>query len=249
MIKAILIDDERDALEMLEWQLRNHCPDITVAALCSDADAGMEAIRAHHPDLVFLDIEMPKKNGFELLEAFPDPPFNVIFTTAYDQFAIKAFKYAAFDFLLKPIDADDIRATVARYTRKQPGPDRAQIALLLRHLQPKQEAKIPLPTQEGILFVDANTIVRCESSSNYCRIHFTNHTRLLIAKTLKEVEELLRDFRFYRVHHSHLINLQHIARYVKADGGYIEMSDGSSVAISRQKKEEFVALLLKQGNG
>ena len=248
MIKAILIDDERDALEMLEWQLKNHCPEVTIMAKCQSANTGIEAIRLHEPDLVFLDIEMPKKNGFELLEAFPEPKFNVIFTTAYDQFAIKAFKYAAFDFLLKPIDADDLKETVARYAKKKPSAERSRIESLLRHLQPKKEAKIPLPTQEGILFVDAHTIVHCESSSNYCRIHFTNHTKLLIAKTLKEIEELLKDFQFYRVHHSHLINLQHIARYVKADGGYIEMTDGSSVAISRQKKEEFVTLLLKHGN-
>ena len=248
MIKALLIDDERDALEMLEWQLKNYCPEVAIVAMCHSANAGMEAIRQHEPDLVFLDIEMPKKNGFELLEAFPDPKFTVIFTTAYDQFAIKAFKYAAFDFLLKPIDADDLKETVARYAKKKPATERSQIELLLQQLQPKKEAKIPLPTQEGILFVDAHTIVHCESSSNYCRIHFTNNSKLLIAKTLKEIEELLKDFQFYRVHHSHLINLQHIARYVKADGGYIEMTNGSSVAISRQKKEEFVALLLKHGN-
>ena len=249
MIRAILIDDERDALEMLEWQLQNYCPGVEIVAICNSVASATDAIKLYAPDLLFLDIEMPKKNGFELLESFPEPTFNVIFTTAYDQFAIKAFKYAAFDFLLKPIDADDLKETLSRYTKKKPLPERSQIELLLQQLQPKKETKIPLPTQDGILFVDAQNIVHCESSSNYCRIHFTNHTKLLIAKTLKEVEELLKDFRFYRVHHSHLINMQHIARYVKADGGYIEMSDGSNVAISRQKKDEFIGLLLKQGAG
>jgi len=249
MIRAILIDDERDALEMLEWQLQNYCPGVAIVAMCNSVATAIDAIKLHEPDLLFLDIEMPKRNGFELLESFPEPAFNVIFTTAYDQFAIKAFKYAAFDFLLKPIDADDLKETLSRYTKKKAKPERSQIELLLQQLQAKKETKIPLPTQDGILFVDAGTIVHCESSSNYCRIYFTNNTRLLIAKTLKEVEELLKDFRFYRVHHSHLINMQHIVRYVKADGGYIQMSDGSTVTISRQKKDEFIGLLLKHGAG
>jgi two-component system LytT family response regulator len=246
MIKAILIDDEKNALEMLEWQLQQYCPQITIVAQCRSAAEGIEAIREHRPELIFLDIEMPKQNGFELLESFPEPDFNVIFTTAYDKFAIKAFKYAALDFLLKPIDADDLTATIERYQKKRSSVERSKIELLLQQLQPKRMQKIPLPTQDGILFVQPDDIVHFESSSNYCRIHFLNKQKLLIAKTLKEVEELLKEHSFYRVHNSHLINLSHISRYVKADGGYIEMVDGSNITISRQKKDEFVTLLLKQ---
>ena len=247
MINAMLIDDEKNALEMLEWQLTNYAPQINVVAQCRNADDGIQAIKKYQPHLVFLDIEMPKKNGFELLEAFPEPDFNVIFTTAYDKFAIKAFKYAALDFLLKPIDADDLKLAIERFEKKRKNIERSNIEMLLQQLQPKKMQKIPLPTQDGILFVEPDEIVHCESSSNYCRIHFLNKQKLLIAKTLKEVEELLKDHPFYRVHNSHLINLSHISKYVKADGGYIEMVDGSNIAISRQKKDEFVSLLMKHG--
>lgn len=248
MIKAVLIDDEKNALEVLSWQLATFCPQVQPLALCRNAQDGIAAIKAHQPDLVFLDIEMPKQNGFELIEAFDAPAFNVIFTTAYDQFAVRAFKYAAFDFLLKPIDAEDLKAAVVRFEQKKKAAERSQFDMLIRQLRQEQTAKIALPTQDGILFADPEQIIRCESSSNYCWIHFTNQPKLLIAKTLKEIEELLKPFSFYRLHHSHLVNLRHISRYVKADGGYIEMADGSNVAISRQKKEAFIALLLQQEN-
>jgi two-component system LytT family response regulator len=240
MIKAILIDDEKNALEMLEWQLQNYCPQVQVGALCGSADEGLTAIRQHVPQLVFLDIEMPHKNGFEVIYTFPEPTFDVIFTTAYDQFAIKAFKFAALDYLLKPIDADELVDAVQRYEKKQRHLQfKDQLDILLQQYKQPQLApgKIPFATHEGLVFVRPETIVRCESSSNYTTLYFSDKTKMVVSKTLKDVEDLLNPYGFFRVHHSHFINLQHVNRYVKAEGGYIEMTDSSQVPVSRQRKD------------
>lgn len=249
MINTILIDDEKNALEMLEWQLQNYCPQVQIAALCRNADEGIAAIEKHHPQLVFLDIEMPRKNGFEVVKHFTEPTFHVIFTTAYDQFAIKAFKFSALDYLLKPIDADDLVAAVERYQKREQQHEFSQRLqqFLQQYKQPElTTGKIPFATQEGIVFVKPDTIVRAESSSNYTTLYFLDGTKLLLSKTLKEVEEALQPYHFYRVHHSHLINPQQLQRYSKTEGGYIQMSDGSEVPVSRQRKEEVLrALMIK----
>ena len=247
MIKAVLIDDEKNALEVLEWQLQNYCPQVLVVALCRSASEGIAAIEKHHPQLIFLDIQMPKKNGFEVVTHFPEPAFDVIFTTAFDQFAVKAFKFAALDYLLKPIDADDLVVAVQRYERKERQHEFThQLEILLQqYKQPNVlPGKISFATQAGVLFIKPETIIRCESSSNYTLLFFVDGTKLTVSKTLKEVEETLQPYGFYRVHHSHLINPKQLQRYVKSDGGYIEMSDGSQVAISRQRKEEILKVLL-----
>lgn len=249
MIQAVLIDDEKNALEMLEWQLQNYCPQVRVAALCRSADEGIEAIERLQPQLVFLDIEMPRRNGFDVILHFPDPSFSVIFTTAFDQFAVKAFKFAALDYLLKPVDADDLVAAVERFEKKeQQRQFRERLELLLQqYRQPSlPPGKIPFATSEGIVFVRPEQIIRCESSSNYTTLFFTDGGKLLLSKTLREIEEVLQPYGFFRVHHSHLINLQQLQRYVKTDGGYIEMSDGSQVAISRQRKESVLRMLLNR---
>ncbi|MGY2132413.1 LytR/AlgR family response regulator transcription factor [Hymenobacter sp. HD11105] len=251
MVKAILVDDEKNALEMLEWQLQTYCPHVQIAELCTTADEGIAAIHRHAPHLVFLDIEMPHKNGFEVIRPFPEPAFDVIFTTAYDQFAVKAFKFAALDFLLKPIAAEELMAAVQRYDKKrQPSPFKDQFQLLLEHYAHPSLApsKLPFATQEGITFVKPKSIARCESSSNYTTLYFTDKSKLIVSKTLKEVEELLQPHGFFRVHHSHLINLQQVSRYVKAEGGYIEMSDGTPVPIARQRKELVLSVLLNKPN-
>lgn len=247
MIKAILIDDEKNALEMLEWQLQNYCPEVQIMALCKDADEGIAAVQKHSPHLVFLDIEMPRKNGFEVLLQFPKPNFDVIFTTAYDQFAIKAFKFSALDYLLKPVDADDLVTAVNRFQQKQRHSQfENQLEILLdQYKQPKlAPGKLAFATQEGIVFIKPENVVRCESSSNYTTLYFADKSKLIISKTLKEVEDLLQPYGFLRVHHSHLINLQLVSRYVKADGGYIEMSDATQVPISRQRKDYILDILI-----
>ena len=175
------IDDEKNTLELLEWQLQTYCPQVVPVALCTSADEGIAAIKQYAPQLVFLDIEMPRKNGFEVLIAFPEPSFEVIFTTAYDQFAVKAFKFAALDYLLKPIDADDLQAAVERFEKLYRQRDfNQQLNILLKqyHLPQSLPGKIPLATQEGIFFADPQHIVHCDAASNYTIIYFEDKTKL-----------------------------------------------------------------------
>jgi two-component system LytT family response regulator len=248
-IKAVLIDDEKNTLELLEWQLQTYCPQIIPVALCSSADEGITAINQYAPQLVFLDIEMPRKNGFEVLVAFPEPTFEVIFTTAYDQFAVKAFKFAALDYLLKPIDADDLLAAVERFEKLYRQRDfNQQLNILLKQYQLPQSlpGKIPLATQEGIFFADPQHIIHCDAASNYTIIHFEDKSKLVVSKTLKEMEDLLSPFSFIRVHHSHLINLKAVIRYIKSDGGFIEMSNAAQIPVSRSRREAIVELLMKK---
>lgn len=241
MIKAILIDDEKNALEVLEWQLKNHCPDVEVAALCTNVDEGVIAIIQQKPQLIFLDIEMPIKNGFEVLNAFKEPTFDVIFTTAYNQFAIKAFKYAAFDYLLKPIDAEDLKESIERFKNKKATTVNEQLKLLMEQMnKTNSTGKIALNTADGLQFVNAEQIIRCESLSNYTKIFLTTNQKITIAKTLKEVEETLLGYNFYRIHNSHLINISHIEKFVKADGGYVLMTDGEHITVARNRKEGFI---------
>jgi len=247
MIKAVLIDDEKNALEMLEWQLHNYCPQIDIAAICNTADKGIAAIRQHQPRVIFLDIEMPKKNGFEVLQQFPEPFFEVIFTTAYNQFALKAFRFAALDYLLKPIDADDLVNAVKRFEKKvSPGNFQQQLDILIQ--QYKQPNALPdrvsFSTQQAVHFIKPETIVYCQSDSNYTSLYFADKTKMVVSKTLKEVEEMLLHYHFLRVHHSYIINTKEVTRYIKADGGAVEMSNGAQIPISRQKKDEVMQLLL-----
>ncbi|WP_118975842.1 LytR/AlgR family response regulator transcription factor [Taibaiella koreensis] len=245
MIKAILIDDEPHALELLAWQLKQYCPGVTVAALCYSADEGIAAIKAHQPQLIFLDIEMPHKNGFDVIRAFPDPVFDIIFITAYNEFALQAFRAAALDYLLKPIDSDDLMRSIARHEKKQLHQQlKDQLQQLLLEYKPAKPPieRVSLSTADGIIFVSPHEITRAEASGNYCIIFFTDKHKLLMAKTLKGVEELLADYGFIRIHQSHLVNIACIAKYSKNDGGIIFMKDGTQLPVSRQRKDELTRL-------
>ena len=245
MIKAVLIDDEKNALEMLEWQLHTYCPQVQVVAICDSADKGIAAIHQHRPELLFLDIEMPKKNGFEVLQAFPSPAFETIFTTAYNQFAIKAFRFAALDYLLKPIDADDLVSSLKRFEQRNDGKFKEQLELLMQHYRQPEvlPEKVSFATQQAVHFIRPETILYSESDGNYSTLFFANGTRLVVSRTLKEVEEVLTHYNFLRIHNSFIINLKHVNRYVKAEGGSIEMTNGSQLPVSRQRKEEVMKAL------
>ena len=248
MITTVLIDDEKNALEVLQWQLQTYCAGIHVMAACTNPTEGIAAIQRYRPDLIFLDIEMPKKNGFEILLSFPEPFFDTIFTTAYNQFAVKAFKAAAFDYLLKPIDAEDLVATVQRYEKNRSTQNlQQQLTFLLQQFgqPPALPEKVPFTTATAVHFIQPGTIVYCESSSNYTILYFADAPKLVISKTLSEIAETLGRYDFYRVHHSFLINLRQVERYVKTDGGYIEMTNGSQVPVSRKQKEEVLKVLVQ----
>ena len=249
MINAIIIDDEKNALEVLEMQLSQFCTDVHVVASCDGGAKGIAAIKNHNPDLVFLDIEMPHKNGFDVLLETKDMKYDVIFTTAYDQFAIKAFKFSAVDYLLKPVDILELQASVEKVKNKKgEGGIEEKIKLLLSQLQPatrKLTDKIALPIGDAMQFMEPDEIIRCESDSNYTHIFLANGKKITMAKTLKEVEENINGGPFFRIHQSHLVNMNHISKYIKGDNAYVVMKDGTQLGISRNKKEAFLETFRK----
>lgn len=243
MIRCILIDDETNSLEMMEWLLKTYCPQITVEAMCDSAQLGIEAIRRHKPDVVFLDIEMPHMNGFDMLEQFDTLDFDVVFCTAYDQFAIRAFKYSALNYLLKPVDPDDLQETVRRIESRQTAPTRAQIELLMQGLQQVQKpgvSRIALTTGDGLLFVSTSDILYCQAESNYTSVVLADGKKIVVSKVLKDIEEALSGADFYRVHNSFLVNINRIQKFVRGDGGYVVMEDGADISISRSRRQEFM---------
>ena len=240
MIRAILIDDETNALDVLEWQIKNYCPQIEILGKCNNVKDGIALIKAVSPDLIFLDIEMPVQNGFSLLEAFEHPEFDIIFTTAYNQYAIKAFKFSAFDYLLKPIDADDLIAAIGRYSNKKNTSVKEQLKVLSTQLQQKNLNRIAISSSDGLMMLRPEQIVRCESESNYTKVFLENKQKIVVAKTLGELEGVLSDFQFYRIHHSHLVNLNHVQSYIRNDGGYVMMSDGTHITVARNRKNGFI---------
>lgn len=247
MIRCVLIDDESNSLEVMEWLLKKYCPQVQIDAMCQAATEGIEAINRFKPDLVFLDIEMPHMNGFDMLEQFDNLSFDVVFCTAYDQFAIKAFKYSALNYLLKPIDPEDLKETIRRVETKRAVPAKEQIDLLMQHLRQAAAPapqRVALTTNDGMLFVSTADIMYCEAESNYTTVVLKSR-KILVSKTLKEIDEALAGPDFYRIHHSFLINLNHIQKFVRGDGGYVMMNDGKSVSISRSKRQEFMDLFSK----
>lgn len=244
MIKAILIDDEEHCRESLSIQLARYCPEVSLLAACASAAEGLKAIEQFHPDVVFLDVEMPRMNGFELLQEFTNIPFGVIFTTGYDAYAIKAIRFSALDYLLKPIDKDELIKAVAKIHAKPVPTINQQFDILLEKLgdKPVKLQKIALPSLEGFELVQLESILRCESDSNYTYVYLKTGRKLLVSRTLKEIEEVLEGHSFLRVHHSHVVNLNEIERYVRGEGGYLIMSDQSSVTVSRSRKEALLTV-------
>jgi two-component system LytT family response regulator len=248
MIRCILIDDERNALEMMEWLIKTYCPQVEIVDMCTSAQQGIESINAHKPDVIFLDIEMPRMNGFDMLEQFDKLFFDVVFCTAYDQFAIKAFKYSALNYLLKPVDPEDLKATVARIEERKSVPSKEQFELLLQNInQPVKSTpqRIALTTGDGMIFVPTTDIIYCEAESNYTSVVLANGKKVVVSKVLKDIDEALSGPDFCRVHSSFLINVNRIKKYVRGDGGYLIMDDDTNISISRNRRQEFMELFSK----
>lgn len=240
-MNAVIIDDEKNALEVLQLQLNQFCADVNVVAAANGGIKGIEAIKKYKPELVFLDIEMPHKNGFDVLNETKECNYKVVFTTAYDQFAIKAFKFSAIDYLLKPIDITELQQAVEKARQAAQGNLEEKMKLFFQQYQPQANKElIALPVGDAMQFFKANDIVRCESDSNYTYIFLTSGKKILLAKTLKEIEESLLGLSFFRIHQSHLINMNHVNRFSKSEGSYVVMSDGSNLNISRNRKELFM---------
>ena len=244
-LKAIIIDDEEAARITLSKLLEWNAPDVNIVELCSNVDDAIRCIHKHQPDLIFLDIEMPVKNGFDLLQEMGKIDFEVVFVTAYDQFAVEAFKSHALAYLLKPVDEDELKIVIDRAKRHISSPlNEETLTKLFETLQIQQPAfnKIAIPTIEGLELIKVDQIVRCSSDGNYTHIHLSNAGPLLVSKTLKQVEEQLNSFsQFIRVHHSHLVNLFFVKRYQKGKGGNLVMEDNTIVPVSRSRKDELLS--------
>ena len=243
MINALIVDDEPHCCEVLALLLQKYCPEVEVVASCHSVAEALDALSHQRIQLVFLDIEMPHANGFDLLERIPVINFELIFTTSYDQYAIRAIKFSALDYLLKPVDREELQAAVKKAAQRMKAPVPQQLEILLQQLQhPTANTRIALPTMEGLQLVPVDSIISCTSSSNYTILSLKDGQKLIVSKTLKEIESLLGERDFLRVHHSHLVNLNEIRKYIRGEGGQLQMSDGSTIDVSRSRKD---ALLKK----
>ncbi|PBQ31241.1 DNA-binding response regulator [Sphingobacteriaceae bacterium] len=248
MIKTLIIEDEQKSREMLAGIIQKNCPELSVVGLATNVKEGVEMIESLHPELVFLDISMPDGSGFDLLEKVPGQKFELIFATASDQHAIRAIKYSACDYLLKPIDIDELKIAVDKVVKKKSSiPNMENLQFLIQQLKRSDEnfQKITLPTGNAYEIVNIKDIVRCEADGSYTTFYLSDKRKLMISAGLKHYEELLPEGDFIRVHHHHLINMNHVIRFLKEDGGYAIMSDGSKIEISRRKKEAFMEKLNK----
>lgn len=246
-LKAIIIDDEKSSLESLSFEIREYCPDVEVVAVCQDPHEGIRQIMAQAPDLLFLDIEMPGMNGFDLLEQIPHTSSQVIFVTAYDQFAIRAFEFNAVDYILKPVRKSKLVAAVQKVlNRQQPLLDKSALAALIQNIRVQSHAgleHIALPTHDGFTMIHINDITYLSAESNYTWVYVTQQKRYLVTKTLKDLEEMLRFPQYFRSHKSHLVNLNHVARYVRGQGGYLVMKEGVQIPVARTQKSELLQVL------
>lgn len=242
MIRSIIIDDEQHCIRALLNDLQMNCPSVDVVDTCNSAKEGMMSIKKNKPDLIFLDVEMPWMNGFEMLELLGNLSFSIIFTTAHDEFAAKAFRISAVDYLLKPVDANDLKIAVQKVERKMnEGGGLENIANLLRNIkQPTQDQKIALPQREGYEFVEVSSILYCQAEGAYTKVVLDNKRTMLISRALGDVEELLPQDIFQRIHHSSLVNVSYISQFLRTDGGYVVLGNGEKLAVSKSKKESLM---------
>ncbi len=243
MLTAIIIDDESNSRNALQQKISRHCPDVTVIATCEDGEQGIENIEARHPDIVFLDVEMPRMNGFTMLQQLKNKNFEVIFITAYDHYAIKAIKCSALDYLLKPVEVEGLMAAVEKAAQKRKQLDgNKRVELLLQNFLEERTAhqRIAIASMEGLQFVPTDDIIYLEANSNYTNFYIVGNRKIMAAKTLKDFEEILPASMFIRIHHSYLINKNGIEKYIKGEGGQVVMKNGVTLDVARRKKDEFM---------
>ncbi len=246
MYKTIIIDDEPKCVDSIRFVLNKHCNQIQLVDTARSADEGFEKISQHQPDIVFLDVEMPYGNGFDLLNKFTEQNFEVIFVTAYENFAINAIKMNAVDYILKPFTEEDIIAAVNKaITRAQEKKLLNPNNLASKNNNKTVSGRIAVPTFEGLIFLSVNEIVRCEASDHYTSFYLADKQKILVCKNLAEYEEMLADFDFHRIHQSHLVNLVYIQKYIKGRGGYVVMKDGATLEVSARKKNSFLEKIFR----
>ena len=247
MIKAIIIDDELPSVETLLWKLENYCPEVEIVKTFTNPVEALAYLKQSPPDLLFLDIEMPLLNGFDILEELGEINFDVVFTTAYDEFGIQAIKLSALDYLLKPVQNQELKKAVDKFIqKKQPEVSSKKLKVLFQNIRDEEKKGMPgriaLATKESIEFVEPAEIIVCTSDSNYTLVQLTDGRKKLISRTLKDFEEMLSPFNFFRTHHSHLVNLSHVREFVRTDGGYLVMRNKMAIPVSRSKKEDLLKM-------
>ncbi len=247
MIKAIIVDDELTAIKSLQWEIENFCEGIEITDSFTNPKEAISAINYIKPDCVFLDIEMPEMDGFQLLEKLEFRGFDLIITTAYDSYALKAFKESAIDYLLKPVDTDDLVKSISKIKKnKSDNVLGKELAKIIKSYQPKQSSnKVTLTLAGKTLFVEPNAILYCKSDGNYTEVFFVNNKKEIISKKLKDVESMIDNKLFFRIHNSYLVNTNHVKEFVKSDGQYVILSDRISLPVSRSKKNELLEMLTK----
>ena len=251
MIRTLIIDDEQHNLDNLQGLLATYCPTVEVVATAMDVDEAVGKIRALQPDLLLLDIHMPRKNGFEVLKALPDQRMEVIFVTAFDQYAIQAIKFSAIDYLLKPVAIDELKAAIAKAGEKLGNRDNPQVANLLdmlKHQGEKEAHRLALSSVKETRFVRPAEIIRCESSNAYTTFYLATGETVVVSRPIFEYAELLADYGFIRCHQSHLVNRAFVKSLLKEDGGYLLLEDDAKIPISRNKKETVLNKLLTHFN-
>ncbi len=242
MLRTCIVDDEKKGRDSLQNLLEQYCSNIEIVGQADSVESAFELINQQKPDLIFLDIEMPHGSGFELLKRFEKINFRTIFVTAHKHYAIKAIRFAALDYLLKPVDVDELIEAVNSIGENNSPNNQSNYGGLLENLSSAKPGKIAVPDKEGVVFIDPQDIIRCEADGAYTQI-FTATDKYTATKNIKEYEQLLADFGFFRAHHSHLINLKQVKRFSKTEGYFALMSDGTSVEVSRRKKDQFLQLM------
>lgn len=242
MLRAVIVDDEPDAVKFIEGIIEEYCPNLEVIGTANSARDGVAVITQHKPELVFLDVQMPHGSGFDLLSSFPEKTFDVIFITAYNHYAIQAIKFSAVDYILKPVNISEFIEAVDKVEQRRSSLEYRNLsyASLLENLRAQQPSKLAIPTADGIEYLNTAEIIRIEADRSYSWFFLTNNRKYLVSRNLKEYQELLQDLNFFRPHNSHLINMIFVKKFIRHEGGYIEMNDGSSVPISRGKRDLFL---------
>lgn len=244
-MNCIIIDDEKHCIKTLSSLLKTNFPEVNILETCDESTKAYDLIRQYRPDFILLDIEMPLLNGFDLLAKFESLFFDVIFTTAYDSYAIKAIKFSALDYLLKPIGKEDLAAAIEKIKSKHSSISKLQLQMATAVHNKQLPDTVALPTTEGLTFVSVNDIVCCMADGSYTRMFMLDKSEILLSKTLGDVDELLGEYNFFRIHHSSLINLKQVKRYIKGEGGEVVMSNGQTLQVARTRKNDFLNVFMR----
>jgi len=243
MVQTVIIDDEPDCIVFLAQILKNYCPNISISGTATSVQEGVNEILRSNPDLVLMDVELSPGTGFDILNKIPERNFKVIFITAHNDYAIQAFRYSAVDYILKPVDITDLVAAINKVNPSVSRNPLIDFGILLENLKGELPQKLAIPTSSGYEYVTVNEIIRLEADRSYCMFYLTCKRKILVSRCLNDYQQILDSRMFFRIHHSFLINLQHVKSFSRKDGGYVEMTDGSQVPLARRKKDYFYEVM------